>query len=221
MPPRRVLALGAALLVFAATPTVALAAGPYPPPSSGSASVNPSRIKAGQCTSFSGDGLAAGVPVAVRDDASAAGSTTADKRGAFRLRLCFGTDARTGQHVISGSGQSPEGTPLTVSAVLTITGVEQTGSGPNAGNAAAASGPGADVVVAEPAAVGSAELASAPRTAAGGVTSKEDTSAGRLRSLDGLGAAAAMVALLLSLVAAAWLLLLLGRRRQRDQSASA
>jgi hypothetical protein len=225
MPPRRFLALGLALLALAATPLVAAAAGPYPPPSTGSATVHPSRIKAGQCTTFTGDGFATGTAVAVADDGAPAGTARADRNGAARLRLCFGTDARTGQHVISGTGATPAGSAQTVSAVLTITGVEQTASGQAGGAATGTTGgtgpstsgaaaPGAVLGLTDPQAAGVPDLSSAPRTDRGGV--RTAGAGGGVLSLHGVAALASVLGLLLVLVAAAWLLLLLGRRRSRE-----
>lgn len=225
---RRALVLGAALLALSTG--VATAAGPYPPPSTGSASVNPSRIKPGQCTTFSGNGMAPGAPVDVRDDGTAAGSTTASKAGSFRLRLCYGTDARTGQHVISGTGRSPEGPLRTVSAVLTITGVEQSAGSPGGTSSGAASGastggtstggtstgtttPG--LGVAAPGAVAGDDLGVLPRTDTDGLSSAGDVAGSGF--FDGLAGLGAFLGLLLALIASAWILLLLGRRRRRDE----
>lgn len=226
MPSRRALAPGVVLLLLLGLSGPALAAGPYPPPSAGSASVTPSRIKAGQCTTFSGDGFAAGAAVAVADDGVSAGSTAADRRGAFRLRLCYGTSARTGQHVISGSGQSPRATAMTVSAVLTITGVEQSGGtgngnggssiGSTGGQAASGATGGPVQGVSAPQAVSGADLPPAPRT---GSAAAPRVPAPGASSLAGLAGPAVVLALLLALVAACWLLLLLGRRRRRERDA--
>lgn len=228
MPRRRALVLGVALLTFASTPLVAVAAGPYPPPSSGSASVNPSRIKAGQCTNFTGTGFASGASVDIRDDGTpaATATATANRSGAARTRLCFGTDARTGQHLISGTGITPEGPPRTVSAVLTITGVEQSGGGSSAGSSTGTTPgttsagvdqtPGA-LVVTGPEAVGAPDGSSVPRTDAGGVGGNPSTAGSSGFSLSGLVALATFFGLLLALVVSAWLLLLIGRRRERER----
>jgi len=225
----RLRVVSVALLGLLAAPAVALtpatAAGPYPPPSSGSASVNPSRIKAGQCTTFSGDGFAPGASVVVRDDGVPAGSATAGRNGAFRLRLCYGTDARTGQHVISGTGRTPEGPAQTVSAVLTITGVEQSATGSPGGQSGGAvsggqssgavrggtDGPGA--VVSAPQAVGVEGLGPAPRPDRSGSGDLVDEGL----SFTGRGGLIAFLGLAVALVASAWWLLLLGRRRNRKR----
>lgn len=222
---RRALVLGTTLLALVSG--AATAAGPYPPPSSGSASVNPSRIKPGQCTTFSGNGMAPGAAVEVADDGIPAGSATATQGGTFKLRLCYGTDARTGQHVISGTGRSPEGPLRTVSAVLTITGVEQSAGGTGGSAAGAVRGGSAGGTSAPGTAVSAPGVGvSAPEAVAGDPGVLPRTADGLVaaggpqgsRFFDGLAGLGAFLGALLALVAAAWLLLLLGRRRRRDEA---
>lgn len=104
---------------------VAQAAGPYPPPSKGTGHVNPSRIKVGECTVFSGDGFAPLSSVAVSDNGSARGSARADSSGAFSIRLCYTTNDTRGRHDLAGSGTGSDLSPLTVTAVLIVEGVRQ------------------------------------------------------------------------------------------------
>ena len=108
---------------------VAIAA-PYPPPSSGSGTANPSRVKQGGCTNFSGDGFAADAQVAVYDDESRYGTAAADKKGGFKAKVCFANDADIGDHVVSGRGANAKTSPndadqRVVSAVVTVVGMRE------------------------------------------------------------------------------------------------
>ena len=131
---RSIAAAGMALAVLLAVPAAAKA--PYPPPSDGQGSANPSRVKQGNCTTFSGDGFAASTLITMTDDDRAAGTTSADKKGRFSAPVCFARDARVGQHVLRGwgrSGSTAADAPAEhrVSAVVTVTGVEQSGGNGN------------------------------------------------------------------------------------------
>lgn len=106
----------------------ALAKNPYPPPSHGSATVVPSRIQAGQCAVFSGTGFMPGTTVAIADNGASAGTALADVNGDFSKQICEGANAKRGKHTLTGSGTGSDGNPLTVSAVLTVTGVKQSAS---------------------------------------------------------------------------------------------
>jgi hypothetical protein len=117
----------------------ALAAGPYPPPSSGSGAVTPSRIQHGECATFTGDGFTPGEAVTVTDDGTRIGVTVADSQGRFSYRYCASSEARTGRHVLGARG-SVSG--MYVTAVLVITGVKQTASQPVAAPAGISGGGG-------------------------------------------------------------------------------
>lgn len=137
---------------------VALAAGPYPPPSEVSGSVDPNRIKAGECTTFSGRGFKARTDIAVADDGAPRGTTRTDDAGTFRMELCYPTDARAGEHTITGTGEIPDAgtspTALsrfllpsasaaevrTVSAKLIVTGVAQSDPGGGTGGGSTGGG---------------------------------------------------------------------------------
>ncbi len=105
--------------------------GPYPPPSQGSAEVSPSRIAAGECTAFSGSGFALGSTVSIADDGESRGTAPVDADGRFRTQVCFAVDARVGVHDLSASGQRSDDSALTVSASVTVTGLEQSAAGGN------------------------------------------------------------------------------------------
>lgn len=130
----------------------ARAAGPYPPPSSGSGSVDPSRISRGQCAVFSGNGFSPGETIRISDDGVAIGVTTATADGRFQYRYCPSDEARLGRHVLKAEGLL---SGLVVTATVVITGISQ--SRPQPGGQPGADGqPGLDGqpgVVTSPAAV--------------------------------------------------------------------
>ena len=122
----------AALTTLAVVSATAAAAAPYPPPSNGEGKASPSRVKQGNCTTFSGDGFQAGTDITITDDDRKVGMTRTDDKGRFSSRICFATDAKVGQHVLRGTGLSaatsgPEYHRVT--AVVTVTGVEERGGG--------------------------------------------------------------------------------------------
>ncbi|TAL22103.1 MAG: hypothetical protein EPN99_06435 [Frankiales bacterium] len=122
----------AALTAVAVLGATAAAAAPYPPPSNGEGKAAPSRVKQGHCTNFSGDGFAVGADITITDDDRKVGMTQTDDKGRFSSRICFATDARVGQHVLRGTGRSaatsgPE--QHRVTAIVTVTGVEESGRG--------------------------------------------------------------------------------------------
>lgn len=128
-------------LVLALTLAPLALAGPYPPPSEGKGTIEPSRIRPGECAVFSGDGFAPRTAITVTDNDAAAGSTHSNADGAFAKRLCFGADATRGRHTLRGTGDAAPAAAQalgllrlssaaaadrrTVTAVLTITGVAQ------------------------------------------------------------------------------------------------
>jgi hypothetical protein len=130
-------ALGALLVLLSGT--AALAAGPYPPPSSGSGAVTPSRIQHGECATFTGDGFTPGETITITDDGTRIGVAVADSQGRFSFRYCASSEARTGRHVLGARG-SVSG--MYVTAVLVITGVKQTASQPVAAPATISGGGG-------------------------------------------------------------------------------
>lgn len=125
---------GGLLLLLA--PGSALAAGPYPPPDEGSGHVDDSRVQAGGCVTFSGDGFAAFTTITVKDNGEFVGTTTTNAFGEFSMEVCFDADARTGRHVLTGTGTAADGSgSITVSAVVFIEGVsERPGDGDGEGN---------------------------------------------------------------------------------------
>lgn len=120
--PGLVLGLGMALALL--SPPAAIAA-PYPPPSDGQGTVTPSRIKAGECATFAGDGFTPLATVSVTDNGSARGTTRAGVDGKFSDQLCFDTTAKRGKHVLRGEGPALDTSTRAVSAVLTVQGVSQ------------------------------------------------------------------------------------------------
>jgi hypothetical protein len=231
-------ALLAAAVVALMPVGVAAAAGPYPPPSSGSASVNPSRIKPGQCTNFSGDGFAPDTALSIADNDVPKTTTTSDKNGKFKIRMCYSTDASKGEHELSATGTGSQGDPLRVSAILTITGGEQ--SNPSTNGSQDVSAPGSSSTGSSSAAGGSTSAGapgtanpgttvttldaseavpgSLPRTASGALAG--GTSALPFLDLDGLAALGFMTALTALTVGLCMLLLVMERRRRQQREAS-
>lgn len=119
------------LLLFS---PLAGAAGPYPPPNDESGEVNDSRVEAGSCVVFSGDGFQAGTEVTITDNGDFVTTSRANSEGEFAEEVCFDASARRGQHTLRGTGLGADGQPLTVSAVVYVTGVSQRpGTGPGRG----------------------------------------------------------------------------------------
>lgn len=133
-------AFGVVALLF---PSAVNAAGPYPPPSQGSGRVDPSRIQAGQCAVFSGDGFAPATTVAITDNGVSRGTTITTSSGTFSIRLCYATNAKRGRHNLAGTGMGAGGSTLTVTAFLIVEGVRQSASNPGTQpGGAPVSGPG-------------------------------------------------------------------------------
>lgn len=195
---------------------IASAANPYPPPSSGSGRVDPSRIRLGECAVFSGDGFMPGGAVAVEDNGSSAGGAIADPEGRFSKRLCYGTDDKPGRHVLTGTGSASAGGSLSVSAVLIVEGGRRyagASDSPTTGADGNAAAPGSGSVeqpvgITEPGAVagpgpGADDNVRAP-------LSGDNTGAWRL--------AAGVFLVAAALLASCWLLLLLRRDRRSRRS---
>jgi len=188
--------------------SVALAAGPYPPPSKGTGQVEPSKIKVGECAVFSGDGFAPFTAVAISDNGEAAGTATTNGDGTFSHQLCYESDAKKGRHDLAGSGTGADGQPLTVYAVLVVQGVNQSANNPATqpgGQAATSDGTGGSspVIGGTSGAVGApVDGGSSPAAPVG-----SESSGTRLLAL---GLSSVGFAFLASL-----LLLLLARRRRR------
>ncbi|HUR13617.1 MAG TPA: hypothetical protein VM097_03900 [Mycobacteriales bacterium] len=138
---RLVVGLLLALLALLGGPA-ALAAGPYPPPSSGSGQVDPSRIRHGECATFTGDGFTPGEPITITDNGTPIGTVVADSQGRFSYRYCPTSSARPGRHVLGARG-SVSG--MYVTAVVIITGVKQSASQPAAAQGTNGGGAGAGV----------------------------------------------------------------------------
>lgn len=133
------LALG--VLVAVAPATAALAAD-YPPSSEGQGTVTPSRIKAGECADFAGDGFAPLATVSVSDNGTGRGTTQADLQGSFSDHLCFDSTTKPGKHELRGNGHATDGSLRVVVADLTVQGVSQ--SRGNSNSSAQRSLPAAD-----------------------------------------------------------------------------
>ena len=212
--------LGAVLVAGVALgATPALAAGPYPPPSQGTGTVEPSHIKIGECATFSGDGFAPLTSIAVGDNGADAGTTTTDVNGQFSKQLCYPSGSKKGRHDLTGTGSGSQGDTLTVTAVLIVEGASQSASNPStaqggsAGPAAGTSGSGPSSSVTAPTAVvgGTSSAVREPPAVPqqGSVTPVSDSTSG-LR-LIALGATGLGFALLASL-----LLILISRRSRRS-----
>jgi hypothetical protein len=130
-------------LALALTAAPVAFAGDYPPNSDAEGSVEPSRIHAGQCATFSGKGFSPDVTIDVTDNGESRGTATANHAGKFSKRLCYPADTPAGEHVLRGTGDAPDSTTSarrgsffrmsaaeaavrrTVTAVLYVDGVQQ------------------------------------------------------------------------------------------------
>jgi hypothetical protein len=192
----------------------ALAAGPYPPPPKGTGRVDPSRIKVGECATFSGDGFQGTTPVTISDNGVVRGSTTTTGSGTFSYTLCYTSDAQKGRHDLAGSGTGADRNPLTVYAVLIVQGTQQSAGNPttrSGGSASATTGDAGGSTTDPTVVSGTTGAIQAP--VAGGTSGGTAVPVGAensgtrliLLALTGLGFA----------VLASLLLLLLARRRRR------
>jgi hypothetical protein len=195
--------------------TPALAAGPYPPPPKGTGRVDPSRIAVGECAVFSGDGFAPSTAVTVSDNGVVRGTTTTSGSGTFSFQLCYPSDAQKGRHDLAGAGTGAGGTPLTVYAVLTVTGVKQSRSNPTtqSGGTASSTTGGPTSTSTDPEAqsgtTGAVQESPAVNEGASVVPAGTENSGTRLIMLALGGVALAFLA--------SMLLLLLARRRRRRE----
>lgn len=197
----------------------AMAAGPYPPPPKGTGRVDPSRIAVGECATFSGDGFKPRTAVAVSDNGAARGTTTTTDQGTFSMRLCYTSDAQKGRHDLAGSGTGANDSPLTVYAVLTVTGVRQSAGNPQTQSGGAPSSSssttgGATSTTTEPEAVqgttGAMQESPAVTEGSPVVPAGTENSGTRLIMLGITGLGFAFLASLL-------LLLIARRRRRREE----
>jgi hypothetical protein len=218
----RVVVSAAVMGVVVLLGPVVHAAGPYPPPpaSGGQGQVDDSRVEAGECVIFSGDGFKPGTTVTIRDNGKVVGTAPVAADGTFSKRICFDTDAKPGRHTLTATGVATDGRPLTVSAVVFVTGVSQRpGSGPGSGPApgtGAGAATGSPTPVATPSPGSTPEETSSPAPVPGsGPQASPDTS--------GMGLTGWLIVLglfaLLALLSG--LLLLLGRRRRDEERAAA
>jgi hypothetical protein len=196
---------------------VALAAGPYPPPSDGgSGEVSETRIEAGECMTFTGSGFAPSTEVTIRDNGEFVGTARTDSDGVFAYEYCADADVRTGRHTLTGTGLGSDGQLLTVHATFYVTGVSQrpgggsTGGGSTGGTSAGSGGqpsatpthPGAKATPTPPSGSGVVP-------GGNGAIGKNDD-----KGLSGLATAAITISVLLLLALLAALLLLLEKRRR-------
>jgi hypothetical protein len=206
-------ALVASTLLLGAGP--ALAAGPYPPPSKGTGHVDPSKIKAGECAVFSGDGFFPFKSVAVSDNGEARGSATTDVNGEFSKQLCYASNAKRGRHNLAGSGTGSFGDPLTVYAVLIVQGVSQSASNPSThqGGAAASTGTtgGSSATVVSGGTSGAVQAPPAVEVPAGSASPVASANSGTRLIM--FGVTCLLLAFLMSM-----LLLLIARRRRRSEN---
>jgi len=209
---RVTLAMLAGLVAFGLV-APALAAGPYPPPPKGTGRVEPSRISVGQCAVFSGDGFAPATPVTISDNGVVRGTTTTSAQGTFSFQLCYPSDAQKGRHDLAGAGTGAGGGPLTVYAVLTVTGVKQSPGNPSTQSGGGPSTSTTGGTTTDPEAVNgtTGALAEGPVVNEGSPTVPVGTenSGTRLIALGLTGLGFAFLASLL-------LLLIARRRRRRD-----
>lgn len=120
---RGILAVATALALTSGTAAVAA---PYPPPSDGQGTVDPSRIKAGQCTTFSGNGFLPETTISYSDNGAARDTSSAGLDGSFSHKMCFPDSTKPGKHVLRATGTGSDASPRTVSGDLTVQGVSQT-----------------------------------------------------------------------------------------------
>lgn len=194
----------------------AMAAGPYPPPPKGTGRVEPSRIAVGQCAVFSGDGFAPATPVTISDNGVVRGTTATTAQGTFSFQLCYPSDAQKGRHDLAGAGTGAGGSPLTVYAVLIVTGVKQSSNNPSTQSGGAPSSSttgGTSTTTTDPEAVNgtTGALAEGPVVNEGAPTVRAGTENSGTR-LIALGLTGLGFAFLASL-----LLLLIARRRRRRE----
>jgi hypothetical protein len=130
-------------VVAAVAPATAATAADYPPSSEGQGTVTPSRIKAGECADFAGDGFAPLATITVSDNGTGRGTTEADLQGSFSDHLCFDSTTKPGKHELRGNGRTTDGSLRVVVADLTVQGVSQT-HGSSKGGSAQRSLPAAD-----------------------------------------------------------------------------
>lgn len=125
----------AVVTALALTSGTAALAAPYPPPSDGQGTVDPSRIKAGECTTFSGNGFLPETTISYSDNDAPRDTSRAGLDGTFSHKMCFSNSTKPGKHVLRATGTGNDTNPRTVSAVLTVQGVSQSHGNNNNGNA--------------------------------------------------------------------------------------
>ena len=101
--------LGLATVLVLATGTGARAECYPPNPANGSGQVDRSRVAPGECVVFSGNGFRPRADVTVADDGVIVGTSKANPKGEFSHQVCFGSGARPGQHVLTGTGADKGG----------------------------------------------------------------------------------------------------------------
>lgn len=148
------------MLLITAAP-VAMAA-EYPPTTEVKGTVSPTRIQAGGCAVFSGEGFSPNVTIEVRDNGAARGTSQTDENGEFAKQLCYDADTQAGKHTLTGTGDAPDSAAVsssrslfrlqtahaavrrTVTAILYVTGVTQTDPGDDDGDGGGTSLPRTD-----------------------------------------------------------------------------
>lgn len=133
---KRVLACAALAIVLLAAP----AAAQQYPPAVNSLTISDTTPTPGQTITIEGRTFASGssVTVTMESDPVTLGSATADDAGVFTLQATIPVDTSLGQHTITAAGQAPDGSPLVLSATITV--VQADGAGGAADTDADASG---------------------------------------------------------------------------------
>ena len=103
----------------------AAAAGPYPPPPEPGGQITPSRVEVGACATFSGQRFSANAEIIIRDNDKPAGTVKTDSKGQFGKRMCYGSTAQVGTHVITGTGLAAGPAPQALSVRNLFVGTAQ------------------------------------------------------------------------------------------------
>jgi hypothetical protein len=87
------------------------------PPTSSTGRVTAGRVTPGGCVTFSGDGFAGEVPIAVSDNGTTVQSVESDTAGLFSTSVC---PTVLGVHLLRATGEGANGASRTVTAEVTV-----------------------------------------------------------------------------------------------------
>ena len=139
---RQALAVLLGLLVLLGGGAAPALAEDYPLPTHGQGKVDKTRVVAGECVIFSGDGFKPGTPLTITDDGTEVATTTADANGEFSTQVCFSTTARLGRHVLMAEGIGANGAARDVTATTTVVGASSTRPPPGGSTGGSGTGTG-------------------------------------------------------------------------------